>query len=524
MTDFAGQVAYYACHQIYLSRRAFYLLVIDMSKKLKDIAYDPERHNPIGSLFEKWTYEHYFVFWLQSIKTYCDDKKMKEKFGDRAGVNPVILIATHRDQLETENVRKPENPANSSMIEYPFYEELEKCLPKEQTLGGLISPERYFEVECPPRSLSKEQEDSIDEVRKCIVQTATGLPHWGEKIPTQWSYFEQIAYEKKKEKILKRNDLWDMDRIQFSDENDMDDMLRFYQEIGQIIYFSDKRLRDVIILDVQWFVDAFKAIITDPTHVRHFTERTKEWKDFEETGKLSDATLIRMWEKINGGFYIKYKDEIMPYMEKLGILANVKSQEEKRTSYKKNENTFYYIPSINKKDLKDEHKQIIDEGNKTPLFIFYFRNYLPHFFSYRLFVNCFRKWESLRDDLFFKNAAFYSGEGGDHNIVIAVSKTSIQLQVFTLAKNIKLEEEETKSIRSVVEEMINEITTTFHEQVDCEKGFACKDLKITEEDEDMFLREEAVSRLKTNKRPCPKHVLKSERHDIDRDSLLKYWY
>ncbi|XP_056015150.1 uncharacterized protein LOC125673654 isoform X4 [Ostrea edulis] len=544
MTDFAGQVAYYACHQIYLSRRAFYLLVIDMSKNLKDIAYNPERHNPIGSLFENWTYEEYFVFWLQSIKTYCDDKKMKEKYGEDAGANPVILIASHRDQLETENlptegtnlascfktiVRKPENTTNRRKIDDQFYAELENCLPKEQTLKSHISTERYFEVECPPGDLSEEQEDIIDRVRKCIVQTATSLAHWGEKIPIQWSYFEEIVHEKKKEKILKREDLWKMDSIQFSNKDDMDDMLRFYQEIGQIIYFSDEGLQDMIILDVQWFVDAFKTTITDPTHVQHVFGRPKEWDVFMETGKLSDTTLCKIWKKNDGESYIKHKMAVMPYMEKLGILAKVKSQEVKKKSHKKKhvaheDTTYYYIPSINKKDLKEGHKQSIDAGNKTPVFIFYFENYLPHFFFYRLVVSCFQKWDSMRDDLFFKNAAFYSTEGGNHNIAIAVSKTSIQLQVFTPAKNIKLKEVETKSIRSIVEDMINEITTTFHEQVDCKKGFACKDLKITEEDEDMFLNEEDVADLETNHRPCPKHVMESEPHLIDRDSLLKYWY
>ncbi|XP_061177727.1 uncharacterized protein LOC133186509 [Saccostrea echinata] len=109
MTDFAGQVAYYACHQIYLSRRAFYILVVDMSKDLKDVAYQKDRHDPMGSLFENWTYEDYFVFWLRSIKTYCDDEKMEEKYGDKAEPNPVILIASHHDRLKVKlNVYKPQ--------------------------------------------------------------------------------------------------------------------------------------------------------------------------------------------------------------------------------------------------------------------------------------------------------------------------------------------------------------------------------------------------------------------------------
>ncbi|XP_062605775.1 uncharacterized protein LOC134267588, partial [Saccostrea cucullata] len=99
MTDFAGQVAYYACHQIYLSRRAFYLVVVDMSKDLKEkaISYDTDRHNPIGSLFHNWTFADYFSFWLQSIKTYCEDGKSKESRYDEIKATPVILIASHHD-------------------------------------------------------------------------------------------------------------------------------------------------------------------------------------------------------------------------------------------------------------------------------------------------------------------------------------------------------------------------------------------------------------------------------------------
>ncbi|XP_062603570.1 leucine-rich repeat serine/threonine-protein kinase 2-like, partial [Saccostrea cucullata] len=97
MTDFAGQVAYYACHQIYLSRRAFYLVVMDLSKGLNEVVHtqDTDRHNPKGSLFHGWAYKDYFLFWLRSIKTYCDDGNKQETTN-----SPVILIASHHDCLK----------------------------------------------------------------------------------------------------------------------------------------------------------------------------------------------------------------------------------------------------------------------------------------------------------------------------------------------------------------------------------------------------------------------------------------
>ncbi|XP_062589865.1 uncharacterized protein LOC134251454, partial [Saccostrea cucullata] len=524
MTDFAGQVAYYACHQIYLSRRAFYILVVDMSKDLKGVAYQKDRHDPMGSLFENWTYEDYFVFWLRSIKTYCDDEKMEEKYGDKAGPNPVILIASHHDRLKRKHKTSKEESYNS------FYDKLENCLPKEHTLKDHISTERYFEIECPKGSLREEQAKAIEDIRKCIVQTAKSLPHWGEKIPVQWSIFEHYVRSNKKKKIVAMEELKSMDEFRSMSENDIDDMLRFYQEIGQIIYFSDKGLREHIILDVQWFVDAFKNIITDPFHVHAFCRRVMDWDLFMKTGRISDSTLHKVWRKNNKESYISERDKIMPYMEKLGILAKIRTQAVERKKHEKvpsehQTESVYYIPSINKTDVTKMCKEVISNGNKTPILIFSFKTYLPHFFFYRLVVTCFSVWDSLSDDLFCKNLTFYKEKGGDRNIAIGVNKTSIHLQVFTPGCDIELTADKTREIRKHVETMIQQLATTFHQKALYEVGYACKDLGITEKDEDCFLTEKEVKELETNERVCPRYYkINHWKHNIVRDNLLHYWF
>jgi hypothetical protein len=53
--DFGGQCAYYACHQVYLSRRAFYLLVLNMAKGF-DEKVDPSICEQAGTMFADWTY------------------------------------------------------------------------------------------------------------------------------------------------------------------------------------------------------------------------------------------------------------------------------------------------------------------------------------------------------------------------------------------------------------------------------------------------------------------------------------
>ncbi|XP_062620932.1 uncharacterized protein LOC134282544 [Saccostrea cucullata] len=522
MTDFAGQVAYYACHQIYLSRRAFYLVVVDMSKELEEkaISYDSDRHNPIGSLFHDWTFAEYFVFWLQSIKTYCEDGKSEESGRDETKANPVILIASHHDCVKEKN----ETTANQTT----FYDALEKCLPIEHTLNDHISPARYYEIECPLGELNKHQEEGIEQVRNCIVHTAKSLPHWGEKIPHIWYLFEQFIQENKMKRIVSRKLLQAEKELNFLKDNELDDMLRYFSEVGQIIYFSESVLRHNIILDVGWFVDAFKNIITDPTHARSACSRVKEWDIFMKNGMISDSTLVKVWRENKKESYVLQKDHILPYMEKLGILAKMKTQEIEVRDAELLENrqeSLYYIPSINKTDFTTKGFHFFNNGYKTPILVFSFKTYIPHFFFFRLVAICFSKWELLSKDRLCKNIAFYKEKGGDINIAIAVNKTSIQLQAFTPDDKINLTSADTKKIRIQIEHLLRKVTTTFHQQVLYEVGYPCRDINITEEDEHCFLSERTVAELNTNERVCPNFIKEDhEKHQIVRDDLLHYWY
>ncbi|XP_062575800.1 uncharacterized protein LOC134237680 [Saccostrea cucullata] len=520
MTDFAGQVAYYACHQIYLSRRAFYLVVVDMSKELdeKAMLYDTDRHNPIGSLFHNWTFANYFVFWLQSIQTYCEDGKAKES--DETKANPVILIASHHDCVKH---RKETTSSQNS-----FYDALERCLPSEHTLNDHISPARYYEIECPFGELNGHQEEAIEQVRNCIVRTAKSLPHWGEKIPHIWYIFERFVQEQKAKRIISIYGLQLEKEFKILKENELDDMLRYFSEVGQIIYFSEEGLRDNIILDVGWFVDAFKNIITDPTHARSACSRVKEWDIFMKNGMISDSTLVRVWRENEKESYVLEKNKIIPYMEKLGILAKMKTQEVEGKGagfFGNRQESLYYVPSINKTDFSTEGFDFFNDGYKTPILVFSFKTFIPHFFFFRLVAICFSKWELLSEKWLCKNIAFYKEKGGDINIAIAVNKTSIQLQAFTPDDKINLTSADTKKIRIQIEHLLRKVTTTFHHQLLYKVGYPCRDINITEEDEDCFLSERTVAELKTNERVCPNSINEDhKKHQIVRDDLLHYWY
>ncbi|XP_062578477.1 uncharacterized protein LOC134240398 [Saccostrea cucullata] len=89
MVDFAGQCSYYASHQIFLSPRAFFILVLNMEKKFDDMVGE-EVCSQEGSIYEGWTHKDYLTFWTKSIHQYSSEKA------------PVLLVGTHAEQKTKE--------------------------------------------------------------------------------------------------------------------------------------------------------------------------------------------------------------------------------------------------------------------------------------------------------------------------------------------------------------------------------------------------------------------------------------
>ncbi|XP_062603354.1 uncharacterized protein LOC134265130, partial [Saccostrea cucullata] len=282
----------------------------------------------------------YFHFWLQSIQTYCDIGKThtnQESMNSGASFYPVIIVASNADKVKED-------------MPITFYEELENCLSDEQSLKHLISPNRYFIVECPPNELSRKQQDAIECLKKCIVETVEKMPQWGEGIPLKWANLEKVLIEMKKNgrKVISVQQIKDLKNVDLPSDKDLDDGLRFLHEIGQIVYFADEKMNETIIVNVQWFVDAFKYIITDEKHLARIASTNKRIN----TGRITESELREIWEYTSESSYIRHKDVILPYMDKLGLMTEIQDDPSGET---------YYIPSMNRTELTDDCKAAINK-------------------------------------------------------------------------------------------------------------------------------------------------------------------
>ena len=115
--DFTGQQAYYASYPVFLSPRAAYLLVYDLSKGSKDIVQPcfkqglkkitRNHHNP-----KEETNLENLLSWLVSLSTRCSPKTkenvQKTKWGGRPySFRPaVFIVATHADRKRHEDIEK----------------------------------------------------------------------------------------------------------------------------------------------------------------------------------------------------------------------------------------------------------------------------------------------------------------------------------------------------------------------------------------------------------------------------------
>ncbi|XP_062607338.1 uncharacterized protein LOC134269137 isoform X2 [Saccostrea cucullata] len=480
VVDFAGQCAYYACHQVYLSRRAFYLLVIDMSKRF-DKKVDQALCEQEGTMFADWTFGQYVIFWLKSIHTYCEDD------------TPVVTIATHSDEVK-------------NMVNTSIYDDLLELLKNEPDLRKHLDRERCFHIGFPKDD--NEPLDKLTDLVECIASISLE-DRWREKIPKDWAYCEVVLRQKKQsgEKCISLSDFRKQVSIEKNGkENKTFDVLQFYHDIGVILYYNEDHLKHSTITDVQWFVDCFKYIITDPKHARDLVDNDKDWKNFFESGYLSRELLKGIWMK-------KDMEPIkcnttLKYMQRLGLLAKGKKA--------------YYVPCMNKLDFEKKLKDYITKlDQKTSVLVFNFR-FLPYFFYFRLIVACIvnTKWTVIEDNgqkCLFKNIALFKFE--EHMIGVAVTTSTIQVQIFKQG-NGHLKKEITMNIKQTIEDVLENLTKNFHKKTLYDIGYQCSKQDILEENATSFILEKDL--VGRGEFSCPNHGLKNH-HVINENDLLRFW-
>uniref|UniRef100_A0A8C5P9B4 non-specific serine/threonine protein kinase n=1 Tax=Leptobrachium leishanense TaxID=445787 RepID=A0A8C5P9B4_9ANUR len=219
--DFAGQEEFYSTHPHFMTPRALYLVVYDLSKGESEVdAIKP---------------------WLFNIKA-------------RASSSPVILVGTHLDVSD----EKQQKACNSKIIRELFNQH------------ALPSIKEYHLLN------ATEESDYLKKLRKAIIKECLDFkirdqPVLGQLIPDSYLELEKrilierrnvpiefpVIKHKRVQEIVEENQLQ-------LDEHELPHAIHFLKESGVLLHFEDPvlQLRDLYFVDPQWLCKIMAQILT----------------------------------------------------------------------------------------------------------------------------------------------------------------------------------------------------------------------------------------------------------------------
>jgi hypothetical protein len=391
--------------------------------------------------------------------------------------------------------------------------------------------------------------DTLVELEKCLV-SITKEDRWKETIPTDWALCEVVLREQRRKgkKMMSVSDLiptcFGENKEKYSQ---IHDVLKLYHDMGVVLYFQENPLNETVIIDIQFFVDSFKGVITDPNHIRDVVDNEHDWNEFFKTGHLQDRLLSKLLSQKYGGshhlssgpYQLPYplpyqsspsisllspsddylyrrmnpwdwntdKSSLLQYMQRLGLIAVGRFS--------------HYIPSMNKRTFGTEEAAYFENlRSKTSVLVYKF-HFLPYFYYFRLIVACLenQEWAVLENQglCLYKNVACFRYK--EHVIALAVNRSSIQLQVLQ-PHNKPIEKEVGLQVRDTVDRLLGNLTQNFHKHVMFIVGYQCSKQEVFVDHDDCFLEETEIHGK--GKIACPRHGMMTE-HLINERELLFHW-
>lgn len=356
-----------------------------------------------------------------------------------------------------------------------FFREVFEIFDHYPHLKMCLHPYRTFAIGFPK---TESELENLTDIKKCIAKLVRDSTSFEERIRPVWAIFEHILQRRKIKRIISRKMLTEINnrlneelRI---DKAEIQKMLCFLHRVGTLLYFDEKGLNETVVLDIQWFVDAFKTIINFPVDINDLDNSLQR---FGSTGVLDDEEINKIWKSRAKEGYFVHKKEILAYMERLGLLVIIFEN-----------GALYYIPSMNKRKFvnNDIHKGC----SKSSILCFLFdeNGQLPVFLFYGIVLKCMKipKWSVLPEKndqmCLYENLACFLFN--HHTVVVCLCKYKIQVQVLDPTSN-SIDVNLLREIQQTVEEKIQE-----YKGYTYEIGYECKNSLNTKDGNSFIARAE----------------------------------
>ncbi|KAL3854596.1 hypothetical protein ACJMK2_013860, partial [Sinanodonta woodiana] len=475
--DFAGQYVFYTTHQTFLSYRAVYLLVIDLSQQITVFIEDECFIDTAG--FKLCQVHETIDTWMNLIHS-CTPSP-------QSGIPAVILVGTHLDKIIEEKLPSKGDKSGTQIM---TSDTVDVTLPTTSThadnvttkqprpstfLGqpntqGIMKKEkvdaekvkRYHQEVCekyfreirsylkdkPTRFHLVDEDFAIDNtvvdnnlvaLKKKIVEVASKQPYWGEEVPARWILLERELMRLKAAgiKVIPRTLLEAFNQaedVPISTE-ELDLFLKFQNDIGTILYFSIDVLKDKIVLVPQWLIDAVKSLITAEMFVlRNAPAVAKMWDMFNKSGQLYPELIDAIWTHDKYPDLHDNKEHILQLMEHLNIIARPRCYSEDGSEIKADN---YFLAPCMLKEKTPENVMFPKpdpemKSSSSVLCYNFVDKFLPSPIFHRLLATCVSRWPiaqtKLENQIFCGSCIFNLDH--HHRLTVLFKEYIIFVQVF----------------------------------------------------------------------------------------------
>ena len=387
--DFAGQLVFHASHPTFLSPRAIYIMTFDMNnfnneRKTRIIE---EKHT---SMFISQGYRgsvtdmDSIFFWL-NILYMCAASK--------GNIYPhVVLVGTHADKLPK---------ANRDDIAAKCFREI-RCSVADSPLKHILSDKEYVVDN------TKKGDPCFAQLQSEIFKLARLQPHWGEPTPSRWLPLEREIQSAKDSglKVISIGQVRKLNsglEVNIPEDTELEMFLQFLHDTGEILYFNEPTLRDYVVLDPVWLIDALKAVITADQFAIRSPKQADKWKRFCETGIINQSTIIAIFkENTDDPALFKNYEHILRLMEKFLFIASpidIPSSLEDTGGTNTKKDVEYIVPSMVQKQIDTKLTTSPEGLSSTTVFCLVSRNnFLPSAVFHKLLAKCISKWQVVEQN------------------------------------------------------------------------------------------------------------------------------
>ena len=412
--DFAGQSVYYVTHPLFLTKKAIYFLVYDLTLNPHDEAKPLVKSGVYKKTVESFsslkTNLDYLEFWMKSIASLASQGECLSSELLPEKLPPVFLVCTHADTPYCGR-----DPKDLTIEIFGLL--------KNKPFGCHLHNVPFF-VDNTRLQNNKPECSQVQLLRKELVSVAKQLPLTHDSIPIKWLKFEKTLQVAKK-RGHKRISLEEAKEIakacDIDEDKEIETLMDYLHDLRSLIHFRDNAdLNNLVVLDPQWLVDVFKRVITvkpyDP-YDRKEKKFSTLWCKLEEDGILDEELLVHVW----GPLFDKENEQtfqiLIEIMKKFSLLCPWPLG---------GKNKSYLVPSMLRSHPPEEVLGLVKKANVPSLFVKFLNGQVPPDLFPRLVVQ-FCQW--VKDEckileqpkLFHEFARLITSKDGDSVILICHS-------------------------------------------------------------------------------------------------------